>query len=80
MGIEQPAVAAIDSDHGHRHGGGQPGETLITLRPRERLRIATIKVIQPVLSIVADTDSFDLPLTTSSNASRYSWWVRVAWH
>ena len=61
---QNPTVAAIDSTTGIVTAL-QPGESLITVRGEGKFAQATIRVIQPVLSIVATPDSFDLPLSTS---------------
>src|SRR5262245_35370310 len=58
------AVATIDSVTGLVTAVNS-GQTLITLRAEGKTSQATIKVLQPVLSIVVTPDSFDLPLTTS---------------
>jgi len=58
------AVATIDASSGVVTGIGS-GQSLITVRSEGKLAQSTIKVLQPVLSIVATPDSFDLPLTTS---------------
>ena len=58
------AVATIDPGSGVVTGIGS-GQSLITVRAEGKLAQSTIKVLQPVLSIVATPDSFDLPLTTS---------------
>jgi uncharacterized protein YjdB len=59
-----PAVATIDASTGILTGVGS-GQTVITVRSEGKSDQGTIKVLQPVLSIVATPDSFDLPLTTT---------------
>jgi uncharacterized protein YjdB len=58
------AVATIDASTGVVTGIGG-GQSLITVRAEGKLAQSTIKVMQPILSIVATPDSFDLPLTTT---------------
>jgi len=41
------------------------GTTVITVRGEGKLAQSTMKVLQPILSIVATPDSFDLPLNTN---------------
>ena len=60
-----PAVATIDPSSGLVTGVGGGGDALITVRAEGKEAFATIKVLQPVLSIVSTPDSFDLPLTTT---------------
>lgn len=59
-----PAVATIDASTGILTAVGS-GQTLVTVRAEGQNAAGTIKVLQPVLSIVAVPDSFDLPLTTT---------------
>ena len=59
-----PSVATIDSVTGVVTAVGA-GQTLITLKSEGKTSQATIKVIQPVLSIVLTPDSLDIPLTTA---------------
>ena len=62
------AVATIDASSGVVTGVGS-GQTLITVRAEGKQAQSTIKVLQPVLSVVATPDSFDLPLTTTRTIS-----------
>src|SRR5688572_22681949 len=57
-------VATINATTGEVTAVGT-GETLIMLRVEGKNATAAIRVLHPVLSIVATPDSFDLPLTTS---------------
>lgn len=59
-----PAAATIDASTGVVTGVGT-GQTTITVRAEGKQATAGIRVLQPVLSIVATPDSFDLPLTTT---------------
>lgn len=57
-------VATIDASSGVVTGIGN-GTSLITVRAEGKFAQSIIKVLQPILSIVATPDSFDLPLTSS---------------
>jgi trimeric autotransporter adhesin len=61
---QNPFVATINATTGEVTGVGT-GETLITLRVEGKSATAAIRVLNPVVSIIATPDSFDLPLTTS---------------
>lgn len=60
---QNATVATVDAN-GVVTGVGS-GETLITVRAEGKSAQAAIRVLKPVVSIVATPDSFDLPLTTS---------------
>ena len=59
-----PAAATVDQNSGVVTGVN-PGETAITARSGGKQATATIRVLVPVLGVVATPDSFDLPMTTS---------------
>ena len=59
-----PTIATVDAGSGLVTGIGE-GTSAITVRSGGKQASAFIKVLQPILSIVAVPDSFDLPLTTS---------------
>ncbi len=61
---QNTSVATIDSSTGIVTAIAS-GESIITVRSEGKFAQATIRVIKPVLSIVATPDSFDLPLTTN---------------
>jgi len=60
-----PTVATVDPSSGAVTGVGAGTDALITVRSEGKFAQSVIKVLQPILSIVATPDSFDLPLTTS---------------
>jgi uncharacterized protein YjdB len=62
--INNPSVATIDANTGALTGIAGGG-TLVTVTAEGKSAQASMLVLQPVLSIVATPDSFDLPLTTS---------------
>ena len=61
-----PAVATIDASSGVVTGVAV-GSSPIIVRAGGKLAQSSMKVLQPILSIVATPDSFDLPLNTSRN-------------
>lgn len=62
------AVATIDASTGVLTAVGS-GQSNITVRAEGLSAQSTIKVLQPVMSIVATPDSFDLPMTTTRTIS-----------
>ena len=58
------AVATIDASSGTVTGVGA-GQSAITVTAGGKVAQSTIKVLLPILSIVATPDSFDLPLTST---------------
>jgi uncharacterized protein YjdB len=59
-------IATIDANSGVVTAVGAGGDALITVRAEGKFDQATIKVLQPVIQIVATPkDSFDLPMTTT---------------
>lgn len=65
---QNTSVATIDATTGTVTGVAA-GQSLITVRGETKFANATIKVMLPVVSIVASVDSFDLPLTTTRTIS-----------
>jgi trimeric autotransporter adhesin len=57
-------VATVDANTGVVTAVGV-GDAIITLRAEGKQAQSTIKVLQPIVSIIALPDSFDLPLTTN---------------
>lgn len=57
------AIATIDANTGTVTAVGAGGDANITVHAEGRFAQSTIKVLQPVLQIVATPDSFDLPMT-----------------
>jgi len=57
-------VATVDAHSGLVTGVGV-GDAIITLRSEGKQALATIKVLAPIVAIIATPDSFDLPLTTT---------------
>lgn len=62
-----PAVATVDQDGVVT--GITSGGALITVSAEGKTASADIKVLEPITSIVATPDSFDLPLTTARSIS-----------
>ena len=62
-----PSVATVDASTGVVTGvsSGGNGIANITVRAEGKLAISVIKVLVPIVSIVALPDSFDVPLTTT---------------
>jgi uncharacterized protein YjdB len=61
-------VATVDASTGVVTGVGG-GDAIITVSAEGKQAQATIKVLQPIISIIALPDSFDLPLTTTRTIS-----------
>lgn len=61
-------VATVDRSTGVVTGVGS-GDAIITVRAEGQQASATIKVLQPIVSIIALPDSFDLALTTTRTIS-----------
>lgn len=61
-------VATVDASTGLVTAVGV-GDALITVRAEGKQAQSTIKVLQPIVSIIALPDSFDLPLTTTRTIS-----------
>lgn len=59
-----PPVATIDRSSGLVTAVGS-GDAIITVTAEGKFAQSTIKVLQPIVAIVALPDSFDLPLTTT---------------
>lgn len=60
------AIATIDANTGTVTAVGAGGDAIITVRAEGRFAQSTMKVLQPVIQIVATPkDSFDLPMTTT---------------
>lgn len=57
-------VATVDRSSGVVTALGT-GDAIITVRAEGKQAQATIKVLQPIIAIVATPDSFDLPMTTT---------------
>jgi trimeric autotransporter adhesin len=59
-----PAIATVDATSGLVTAVAS-GTTVITASANGKTASSTIKVLVPVLSIIATSDSFDLPMTTT---------------